>query len=376
MAGTQTAFLKYSELSLKRQHISEILEHILAFLSLKDRQIAVQFVCKQWHSICKSLAPTWATRYVHDNLSSQMDPSYEDALANEVQVPMTQLRISNHRFIQLGDQQPIIDLIGTHYPIPKKLYFSAHDKALTDWEVTLILEHFPNFEEYSFSNRDAGQVLLAGLRTVVANRVTTLNLLTIQVHQSTRLSTLRDILCTFTHLIHLRAPSMEYYHEDMDVNDVCGQIHARWNPSRFRHQAAMTEGPNDQYIWACRGLRTLHMTVGGHSGDTNSSYNALIMFGFLNRQCPQLQGLHLRRTMVDLSFKGGLCLLTRLQELERVKITTGSGYELDEQALFWLRTTPWTIVYINYPLFCQKLRHQSELTGPRPLRMVRESGLI
>ncbi|KAF9151978.1 hypothetical protein BG015_005949 [Linnemannia schmuckeri] len=494
--------------------IPEILEHILAFLSLKDRQIAAQFVCKRWRSICKGLAPvpfiwplclpddenqtarglihlahnitirvfqskhaterlaswaammgmisdallerrqsklrslhvmegvivnlsvqlsqlpvlpnlttlkidrenwwdvmhlftifkkcpnleeliikpTWTTRYVHDNMSSLMDPSYEDALVNEAQVPMTRLRTcilykmmvtipalkvfletcprlselilinifrfnrADHRFIQLGDHQPIIDLIGTHCPTLKKLHFSAHDKALTDLEVTSILGHFPNFEEYSFSIRDAGPALLAGLRTVIANRVTTLNLLAIQVHQSTCLPTLRDILCTFIHLIHLRAPSMEYYHEDMDVNDVRGQIHARWNPSRFRHQAAMTEGPNGQYIWACRGLRTLHMTVGGRSGDTNSSYNALIMFGFLSRQCPQLQELHLRRTMVDLSFKGGLCLLTRLQELERVKITTGSDYELDEQALFWLRTTPSTIDRIHYPLLKLKTK--------------------
>ncbi|KAH7048592.1 hypothetical protein BKA57DRAFT_461872 [Linnemannia elongata] len=538
MAGTQLAFFKYSALSSKRQQqqqlqrtlnpngnsiaptsplqlalsIPEILEHIITFLSLKDRQTVAQLVSKQWHSICKGLAPvpfvwslclpdsenhtardlvhlvhnltirvsqskhvtdrlaswaammrmisdviierrqlklcnlhlmegvvvnltiqlpqlpvlpyltalkidrenwwdimhlftifkkcpnlveliikpTWTARYVHDTLSSQMDPRDEDALVNEVRVPMTRLRTcilykmmvtlpalkvflescprlseltlinsfrfnrSDHRFIQLGDQQPIINLIGTHCPNLKKLHYSAHDKALTDQEITSILEHFPDFEEYSFADRDAGLTLLAGLRTIT-NRITTLNLLTIQAHQSQRLPTLRDILCTFAHLIHLRAPNMDYYHEDMDVNDVRGQSKARWNPSGRRNQAK-TSSPNGQYVWACRGLRTLHMTVGSRVSDNNSSDNALIMFGFLSKQCPQLQELHLRRTILDLSFKGGLCLLTRLQELERIKITTRSDYKLDEQALFWLRTAPSIIDFFNYPLLKVKTR--------------------
>lgn len=347
------------------------------------------------------IKPTWTARYVRDNLSSQLDPRDEDTLVNEIQVPMTRLRTcilykmmvtlpalkvfletcprlselmlinifrfnrSDHRFIQLGDQQPIINLIGTHCPTLTKLHYSAHDKALTDREITSILEHFPEFEVYSFADRDAGPTLLKGLRTIT-NRVTTLNLVAIQAHQPQRLRTLRDILCTFAHLIHLRAPNMEYYHEDMDVNDIRGQRITRWNFSDHRNQSK-AGGPNDRYVWACRGLRTLHMTVGCYLGDTNSSENARIMFGFLSRQCPQLQELHLRRSMMDLSFKGGLCLLTRLQELERIKIITRSDYELDEQALFWLRTTPSTTDHINYPLLKVKIRRDVQNWSHRQL---------
>ncbi|KAG0307860.1 hypothetical protein BGZ97_000253 [Linnemannia gamsii] len=89
MAGTHKALLKYSALSSKRQQqphpgntnlaptkhsqlalsIPEILEHILIFLNLKDRQTAARFVCKQWYSICKSLTPVpfiWPLCLPHD----------------------------------------------------------------------------------------------------------------------------------------------------------------------------------------------------------------------------------------------------------------------------------------------------------------------
>lgn len=529
MVRIQTAFLKYSVLPLKQQQqphrsntntapttpsqlalsIPEILEHILTFLNLKDRQTAAQFVCKQWHSICTSLTlvpfiwplclpddenqtalgrvqlaqnltirvfqskhaterleswaatmrmlsevilerrqpklrilhitegvianlgaqlpqlpllpylttlkidresgwdilylftifnkcpnleelvikPTWITRYTGDTLTPIMDQIEEDILVNKVQAPMTRLRTcilynmlvtipalkvfletcprlselilismfqfsrANYRHVQITNRQPIIDLIATHCPILKKFHLSVPDNELREREITSILEHFPDLDEYSFSDRDADPILLVGLRTVV-NRVTTLNLLTTQKGHSPRHPTLRDILCTFTHLIHLRAPNMTYHHGDMDVNDIHGQTDARWNPSSIRIRHAMAVVPNGQYIWACRGLRTLHMSVGG-SIDWHCSQ---IMFGFLSRQCPRLQELYLRRGLLNLSFNGGLCLLTRLQELERIRIITRSDHGLDDQALFWLRTTPSMMEHINYPLLQLKVQ--------------------
>ncbi|KAF9545068.1 hypothetical protein EC957_011309 [Mortierella hygrophila] len=228
------------------------------------------------------IKPTWTARYVHDNLSSQLDLRNEDALVNGIQAPM----------IRLGTCIPYKAMITLS---ALTLHYSAHERALSDLEITSILEHFPDFEEHSFADRDAGPTLMAGLRT----------------------NTNRGM--------------------------------AQRNPSGQRNRDK-AGGTNGQYIWACRGLRTLHMTVECRLADTNSSENALVMFGFMSRQCPQLQVLHLRRIMLDMSFKGGLCLLTRLQGLERIKITTGSDYELDGEALFWLRIAPSTIDHINYPL--------------------------
>ncbi|KAG0201697.1 hypothetical protein BGX33_010164, partial [Mortierella sp. NVP41] len=263
----------------------------------------------------------------------------------------------NHAF-QIQDRTPVIDLVALHCPNLKNFHLSIDGNSLNDREVTSILDRFPSLGEYSFSDRDARPALLGGLRTIV-NRVTTLNLLTIQPRQqsvSGRLISLREILCTFEHLVHLRAPNMVYYHEDMDVNDIRGQMHIRWNHSRGRVRHAMSDNPTDRYIWACRGLQTLHMSIGCRQSDSNSPYEALIMFGLLSRMCPRLQELHLKRRLLDLSFQGGLCLLTRLQELERIKITTAYNQELDERALFWIRPRPSTKDQLNYPLLQFKTR--------------------
>ncbi|KAG0264043.1 hypothetical protein BGZ95_003676 [Linnemannia exigua] len=335
--------------------------------------------------------PTWKARYPAGNLSTILDPSHEERLVNGNQPPMARLRkcvlynllvtipalkvflescpqlselvlVKLYRFtrggntgIHVRDRRPIIDLVGTHCPNLKRLHLSVSDDHLSDRDVVSILEHFPAFEEYNFSDRDAGAALVKGLRTVT-NRVTTLNLLPTQRSYSTRQVTLRDILCTFEHLLHLRAPNMNYFHEDMDVNDIRGRMSARWSFSYREGDHAMTDNPTGLYVWACRGLRTLHMTVGCRKSDSSSTYKSLIMFGFLSRMCPRLQELHLRRRLMDLSFKGGLCLLTRLQELERVKILPAYGCTLDEPALFWLRSTPSTMEHINHSLLRLKIK--------------------
>ncbi|KAF9133520.1 hypothetical protein BGW39_009594 [Mortierella sp. 14UC] len=337
--------------------------------------------------------PTLTTQYVTNIPSPSLEPNQEELLANGNQPPMARLRtcilynlmitipalkvflescpqlselvlVNLYRFtcgghmgIEIRNRGPIIDLVGTHCPTLKKLHLSASYDNLADTEVTSILEQFPALENYSFSDRDAGATLVKGLRTIV-NRLTTLNLLATQRGYSSRQVTLRTILCTFEHLIHLRAPNMDYFHEDMDVNDIRGQMHARWNHSRGGLDHAMTDNPTEQYIWACRGLRTLHMSVGCRTSDSSSPSSALIMFGFLSRMCPQLQELHLRRRLLDLTFRGGLCLMTRLRELERIKIITAYDYPLDDHALFWMRLAPSTMDHFSHPLLQFKTKRE------------------
>lgn len=68
--------------------------------------------------------------------------------------------------------------------------------------------------------------------------------------------------------------------------------------------------------------------------------------------CPQLQELHLKSWSMNLMFKSGLSLLTRLQDLERITIQTGSYYRVGEAYLSWLnpKALPSTWNRLTYPL--------------------------
>ncbi|KAH7060313.1 hypothetical protein BKA57DRAFT_446891, partial [Linnemannia elongata] len=241
----------------------------------------------------------------------------------------------------------IIRLAGQHCPKLKRFHlstFRGSGYGLSIPEAISILATFPHMEECNITDQQIDPVLLTPLRAVT-NRVTTLNLLPIRsTTYFTREIPLREILCTFEHLVHLRAPTAVYYIEDMDLNDVQGQLQGIWDRKRIygRYPERSTQpirrddpGIARQYIWACRGLKTLHMTVGYHTSDSNSTENTLIIFGFLSRMCPQLQELHLKKWAVNLLFAGGLSLLTRLQDLERITIQS-YYYRGSEAYLSWL----------------------------------------
>ncbi|KAF9935123.1 hypothetical protein FBU30_007502 [Linnemannia zychae] len=51
-----------------------------------------------------------------------------------------------------------------------------------------------------------------------------------------------------------------------------------------------------------------------------------------------------------MSFMGRMCLLTRLQELRRVRILGRSAAYLDKKNFFWFRTMPSTMERINYAI--------------------------
>lgn len=263
-----------------------------------------------------------------------------------------------------NDTEFIIQLVRQHCPNLKSFHLSTSrgsGHGLSIPEAASILDTFPHMEECNLTDQQIVPVLLKCL-SAVTNRITTLNLLPIQSTTSyTRGIPLREILCTFEHLVHLRAPTAIYYIEDMDLNDVQGQLQDVWDRKRgyFRYSTQSTQSIRRddpdiarQYIWACRGLKTLHMTVGYHNSDSNSTETALIMFGFLSRMCPRLQELHLKRWAINLQFAGGLSLLTRLQDLERVRIQTDHYHWLGEEYLSWLNPTAMPSIWgrLTYPL--------------------------
>ncbi|KAK3832881.1 MAG: hypothetical protein J3R72DRAFT_234420 [Linnemannia gamsii] len=219
-----------------------------------------------------------------------------------------------------------------------------------DQEVNPIFEMFPNMKEFNFMDGDMLRPrFVDGLRTV-ANRVMTLNLLPFGLDAGGLQDVhLREILCTFHHLLHLRAPSTTYHIEDMELGNTQGRTRDNWEQSRGygSHPDSLAIVRDDKtsvsqykYIWASRQLRTLHLLIGDRGRDSCGPGISLRLFGYLSRMCPRLQELHLTSWYLDLRFQGGLCLLTRLRDLERIRFNLENKSNSSVQDLFWIDPTP------------------------------------
>ncbi|KAF9906069.1 hypothetical protein EC991_001077 [Linnemannia zychae] len=125
---------------------------------------------------------------------------------------------------------------------------------------------------------------------------------------------LHDLLCTSPQLIYLKSLKAPLRPQYMDLYD--GQ------DDRFGSDThgQLTLPP----IWACRGLETLHIELHG-------IFDPRVLFGYISRVLPRLEELYIIRpdhcetsnamllhTSSLLWLKGGFCLLSRLQYLERL----------------------------------------------------------
>ncbi|KAG0321054.1 hypothetical protein BGZ97_012215 [Linnemannia gamsii] len=228
----------------------------------------------------------------------------------------------------------IIRLVGAHCPDLKTFHLSmSRDPwcGLGSQGVVALLETFSHMEACHLTDELFSPNLLMGLNTAgLTNRITTLNLLpTLHTSYQTPKIPLREILCSFEHLVHLRAPTAVYFVEDMDLHNVLDQLYAS-NPGKnddlsrqYRHIPTNDPVAARQRVWACRGLKTLHMSIGNRvSRNSHSTEASLVIFGFLSRMAPRLQELYLKRYAITMTFEGGLALLTRIRDLERLRLVT------------------------------------------------------
>ncbi|KAG0292111.1 hypothetical protein BGZ96_004526 [Linnemannia gamsii] len=100
------------------------------------------------------------------------------------------------------------------------------------------------------------------------------------------------------------------------------------------------------------------MTVNSRWGRISDAASvSLILFGFLSTMCPALQELSLRSSVLNLSFQGELCLLTRLRGLERLRIVLHRIMKYDTDALSWILPPPKLTAWrcLAYPLRQHKI---------------------
>ncbi|KAG9068245.1 hypothetical protein KI688_011840 [Linnemannia hyalina] len=124
---------------------------------------------------------------------------------------------------------------------------------------------------------------------------------------------LHQYLCASPHLLHLKALYAIAMVDRMD-------IHGRWtNPS-----VAL---PMSSGIWACRNLRTLHITcyaIGANTPEDRKGRSRII-FGYISRVLPRLEDLTIAEYFasspcLSLELQGGFCLLARLSQLAHLRI--------------------------------------------------------
>ncbi|KAF9545705.1 hypothetical protein EC957_010568 [Mortierella hygrophila] len=132
---------------------------------------------------------------------------------------------------------------------------------------------------------------------------------------------IHEYLCTSSQIVHLKSLKTVIRPEFMDLFN-------RRDPHGDPLDLPTTPAPA---LWACRGLETLHVEL-------HDKHCSRTLFGYVSRVLPQLQELFVRipelcKPNEDSSFiypvmhvnlQGGLCLLSQLKHLRRLRVATTS----------------------------------------------------
>ncbi|KAF9137712.1 hypothetical protein BGX30_009969 [Mortierella sp. GBA39] len=168
---------------------------------------------------------------------------------------------------------------------------------------------------------------------------------------------LHQFLCNAPCLQHLLAPNVVLEIENLDINNILQQ--ERLCQSNIKSKPKNTQ-ETPPPLWACRRLRTLHVTfdhdqgivyqgvaAASGKGKDVSTLDSLIIFGYLSRCCPDLRDLQMRRWSTTVSMEAGFCLLSRLGRLEKLGLTGRHFDGFTKRDLGWIlkesqgSTTKW-----------------------------------
>ncbi|KAG0317288.1 hypothetical protein BGZ99_006404 [Dissophora globulifera] len=149
-------------------------------------------------------------------------------------------------------------------------------------------------------------------------------------------------LCDSPLLLHLKAPRVSYFTKYMNFGVSRGNNDAKdrllhmemqtlmfWQrnsdlqcdpTSATNGNAPVFNNPPTRRIWACRSLQTLQLTFCADQSDFDYRHSARILFGYLSLVCPNLRELWVTHRAITLDMAGGLCLLSRLEMLEKLTL--------------------------------------------------------
>ncbi|KAG0377507.1 hypothetical protein BGX24_005978 [Mortierella sp. AD032] len=202
----------------------------------------------------------------------------------------------------------------------ERFYISYRDEPVTGEFQSRLLELCPARNEV-FTWDFPPEIVNVFRQT--QNTITTLEIL--ELRKCVPGSTLHQYLCSSPHLLHLRAPRTEYLVNHMDIHRRLTDT----NGTNFNN----TPPAGQPRIWACSKLETLHIGIHSISGMPSSQEppfyeQGRVLFGYVSRVTPRLRdvrfycGAYLTKSgdVPRLALESGLCLLARLERLERLWI--------------------------------------------------------
>ncbi|KAF9426595.1 hypothetical protein BGZ76_002681 [Entomortierella beljakovae] len=180
---------------------------------------------------------------------------------------------------------------------------------------------------------------------------------------------LHDFLCTTPTLLHLIAPLVAYYIEYLDVNKTMLVLDG----------GTTTPLTTDGKFWVCRNLKTLHLDIRGQHDSQHKLQHDRMIFGYLSKVTPRLEDLKLNVDHISFDFYGGLCLLTRLHNLERVNLHCQSYSEYKTtDVLEWINRVgnPWDFVSSDRVIINSKFSPVEDARLSCGLDMIRSGQLV
>ncbi|ORZ26431.1 hypothetical protein BCR41DRAFT_419948 [Lobosporangium transversale] len=146
-----------------------------------------------------------------------------------------------------------------------------------------------------------------------------------------------QFLCQSPQLLHFKASDVWIPLELLFVTKALSMKINHGHPRRYNYQNNRGNH-NNENIWACRELRTLHFrTEESYDAGIRDYFDeqARVVFGYISRVCPRLEDLSFYSKNMIYRPPVSLCLLSRLQYLRTLQLMC--IHQLDEEDIDWIK---------------------------------------
>ncbi|KAK3833696.1 MAG: hypothetical protein J3R72DRAFT_424823 [Linnemannia gamsii] len=203
-----------------------------------------------------------------------------------------------------------------------------------------ILQKFPSLTHWTSPSFDISSHTLETIRTTIADRVTSLEI-TGHLNQDIVGKALHQYLCGTPHLQDLRAPGMQVSVAWLDVEGILDKDgrYRRWREDDKHSSFSFEDEQLHARVWMTGNLKTLHLGFRAGTDDSYRSTNyaaSRMVYGYISKTCPRLRDLSISSSGLRLSLEGGVSLLSRLQDLRRLIVSTNSREDLKRDDVGWL----------------------------------------